>query len=330
MKSTPDFDFANLREVAQSVVAAEAAAVLALRERIDLQFEAAVRAMLDCTARIVVTGIGKSGHIGHKIAATLASTGTPAFFVHPADAAHGDLGMITPADVVLAISNSGESNELTLILPIIKRHGAKLICITSRPGSTLARASNICLDLGVDREADPLGLAPTSSTTAALAFGDALAVALLSARGFSQEDFARSHPSGALGRRLLLRCKDVMRSGTATPRVGPDTTVADTLLQTTRKGLGLCVIVDPATDHILGVFTDGDLRRILETRIDIHATRIAEIMTRNPHTIRAESLATEALRQFEIYSINSLPVVDHNGMLVGALNMHDLLRAGVA
>lgn len=330
MKSTPDIDFANLREVAQSVVAAEAAAVLALRERIDLQFDAAVRAMLDCTARIVVTGIGKSGHIGHKIAATLASTGTPAFFVHPADAAHGDLGMITPADVVLAISNSGESNELTLILPIIKRHGAKLICITSRPGSTLARASDICLDLGVDREADPLGLAPTSSTTAALAFGDALAVALLSARGFSQEDFARSHPSGALGRRLLLRCKDVMRSGTATPRVGPDTTVADTLLQTTRKGLGLCVIVNPATDHILGVFTDGDLRRILETRIDIHATHIAEIMTRNPHTIRAESLATEALRQFEIHSINSLPVVDHNSVLVGALNMHDLLRAGVA
>jgi arabinose-5-phosphate isomerase len=330
MQSIPEISFAKLLDVARSVVEAEAAAVLALRERIDDRFVAALQAMLDCTARIVVTGIGKSGHIGHKIAATLASTGTPAFFVHPADAAHGDLGMITPADVVLALSNSGESNELTLILPIVKRHGAKLICITSRPRSTLARASDICLDLGVDREADPLGLAPTSSTTAALAFGDALAVALLSARGFSHEDFARSHPSGALGRRLLLRCKDVMRSGVATPRISPDATVADTLLETTRKGLGLCVIVDPATGRVLGVFTDGDLRRMLETRIDVHATRIAEIMTRSPHTIGAESLATEALRQFEQHSINSLPVVDENGVLVGALNMHDLLRAGVA
>lgn len=330
MQSIPEHTPEHLLEVARGVVEAEAAAVLSLRERIDERFGAAVEAMLECTGRVVVTGIGKSGHIGHKIAATLASTGTPAFFVHPADAAHGDLGMITPKDVVLALSNSGESDELTLILPIIKRNGAALICITSRPGSTLARASDICLDLGVDREADPLGLAPTSSTTAALALGDALAVALLSARGFSHEDFARSHPSGALGRRLLLRCRDVMRSGSATPRVGPDATVAETLIETTRKGLGLCVIADPFTHHVLGVFTDGDLRRMFETRIDVHATRIDAIMKRSPHTINAENLAVEALRLFETYRINSLPVVDDEGVLVGALNMHDLLRAGVA
>lgn len=320
----------SMREIARSVIEAEAAAVLSLRERIDERFEAAAQAILQCQGRVVVTGIGKSGHIGRKIAATLASTGTPAFFVHPADAAHGDLGMIMPTDLVLALSNSGESDELTLILPIIKRNGAKLVCITSRSGSTLARASDICLDLGVDREADPLGLAPTSSTTAALAFGDALAMALLSARGFSHEDFARSHPSGALGRRLLLRCKDVMRSGTATPRVGPDDTVADTLLETTRKGLGFCVVAEPTTDHVLGVFTDGDLRRTLDTDLDMHSTRIAAIMTRNPHTIGGDNLAVEALRQFEQYSINALPVVDESGVLIGALNLHDLLRAGVA
>lgn len=316
--------------IARAVIEAEGAAVLSLQERIDERFAEAVHAILECAGRVVVTGMGKSGHIGHKIAATLASTGTPAFFVHPADAAHGDLGMIMPTDVVLAISNSGESDELTLILPIIKRHGARLVCITSKPGSTLGRASDICLDLGITREADPLGLAPTSSTTASLALGDALAVALLSARGFSPDDFARSHPSGALGRRLLLRCKDVMRSGEATPRVASRATVAETLLETTRKGLGLCVIADSDTGQVLGVFTDGDVRRMLETRIDVHETAIADVMTRAPHTIEAESLAVEALRLFEQFRINSLPVVDKDGRLVGALNMHDLLRAGVA
>lgn len=330
-QSAQESDATELIAVARQVIEAEAAAVLGLLDRVDDDsFVAAARAILVCSGRVVVTGMGKSGHIGNKIAATLASTGTPAFFVHPGEAAHGDLGMITPTDVVIAISNSGESDELVLILPIIKRHGATLVAITSRPTSTLARAADICLDLGVTREADPLDLAPTSSTTAALALGDALAVALLSARGFTHEDFARSHPSGALGRRLLLRCRDVMRSGTGTPRVSPGATVAETLLETSRKGLGLCVIADTATDQVLGVFTDGDLRRMFENRIDVHATCIAEIMTRNPRTIDEDALAAEALRVFDQFRINALPVTNGSGALVGALNMHDLLRAGVA
>jgi len=320
----------EVSRIAREVVEAEAAAVLGLKDRIDASFLGAVSKILECAGRVVVTGMGKSGHIGRKIAATLASTGTPAFFVHPGEAAHGDLGMITPADVVIALSNSGESDELLLILPLIKRHGAVLVAITSRRESTLGRAADFCLDIGVTREADPLGLAPTSSTTASLALGDALAVALLSARGFSREDFARSHPSGALGRRLLMRCRDVMRSGADTPRIAPDATIAETVLETSRKGLGLCVIAEPSSGMVLGVFTDGDLRRMLERRVDMHATLIREVMTRSPHTIKSDRLAAEALREMERFRISALPVVDEHDVLVGALNMHDLLRAGVA
>lgn len=323
-------DAARLIAIARQVVEAEAAAVLGLRERIGAHFSQAIDAILACTGRVAVTGMGKSGHIGRKIAATLASTGTPAFFVHPGEAAHGDLGMIAPTDVVIALSNSGESGEILLILPMIKRHGATLISITARPQSTLGLASDLCLDIGVAREADPMGLAPTASTTASLALGDALAIALLSARGFSQEDFARSHPSGALGRRLLLRCSDVMRSGPNTPLIHSGASIAETVLETSRKGLGLCVIVAPDSQRVAGVFTDGDLRRLFETRIDVHNTHIDDVMTRTPRTIRGDRLAAEALHEMERHGINALPVVDEQEVLLGALNMHDLLRAGVA
>jgi arabinose-5-phosphate isomerase len=284
--------------------------------------------MLDCQGRIVVLGIGKSGHIGGKIAATLASTGTPAFFVHPAEARHGDMGMITARDVVIALSNSGETDEILTLLPLIKRLGVPLIALTGNPESAIAALADVSIDVSVVEEACPLGLAPTSSTTAALAMGDALAVALLEARGFTAEDFARSHPGGRLGRRLLLLTADVMHSGARMPRSAPDDLLKDALLEMSRKGLGTTVVVD-ADEQVLGVFTDGDLRRALDRQVDLHTARVAEVMTQRCKTIAPTALAAEALRMMQQHKINALPVVNSAGKLAGVLNMHDLLRAGV-
>jgi arabinose-5-phosphate isomerase len=272
--------------------------------------------------------MGKSGHIGGKIASTLASTGTPAFFVHPAEASHGDIGMITRHDAVLALSNSGETDEILTIVPIIKRLGVPLIAFTGNAASALARVATVHVDIGVPAEACPLNLAPTASTTAALGVGDALAVALLKARGFTEEDFARSHPAGALGRRLLLHVKDVMRVGADVPKVSADTTLAEGLLEVTRKGLGMTAIVD-AKDHVIGVFTDGDLRRALEGAADLRHSRMREVMTRQAKTVQSGNLAAEAVHLMETHGITALLVVDADGILVGALNVHDLLRAGV-
>ncbi|MEA3132197.1 MAG: arabinose-5-phosphate isomerase [Gammaproteobacteria bacterium] len=296
--------------------------------RLGADFARACRICLDCRGRIVVTGMGKSGHIGGKIAATLASTGTPAFFVHPGDASHGDIGMITRDDAVLALSNSGETDEILTIVPIIKRLGVSLIAFTGSAGSRLAQAATVHLDIGVPAEACPLNLAPTASTTAALAVGDALAVALLKARGFTEEDFARSHPAGSLGRRLLLHVKDVMRVGKDVPKVAPHTPLAEGLMEVTRKGLGMTAIVD-AADHVLGVFTDGDLRRALDRAADLHSTRMDEVMTRGAKTVRGNTLAAEAVHLMETHRITSLVVVDADNTVVGALNVHDLMRAGV-
>jgi len=275
-----------------------------------------------------VTGMGKSGHIGGKIAATLSSTGTPAFFMHPGEASHGDIGMITRDDAVLALSNSGETAEILTLVPAIKRLGVPLIAFTGNSASTLARVATVHLDIGVPAEACPLNLAPTASTTAALAVGDALAVALLKARGFTEEDFARSHPSGALGRRLLLHVKDVMRIGAEVPKVAPDAPLAEGLMEVTRKGLGMTAIVDDA-NRVLGVFTDGDLRRALDRAVDLHGTRMEQVMTRHAKTVQANTLAAEAVLLMETHRITSLVVVDPQDVLVGALNVHDLLRAGV-
>ncbi|WP_406564705.1 KpsF/GutQ family sugar-phosphate isomerase [Marinobacter subterrani] len=283
---------------------------------------------MNCKGRVVVTGMGKSGHIGNKIAATLASTGTPSFFVHPGEASHGDMGMITSQDVVIAISNSGNTSEVVTILPLIKRMGAPLISMTGNANSTLAREALANLDVSVQVEACPLGLAPTSSTTATLVMGDALAVALLEARGFSAEDFAFSHPGGSLGRRLLLRVSDIMHTGDRIPVVDPNTTLSSALLEISRKGLGMTTVVDDQ-GTLVGIFTDGDLRRTLDRAVDIHNTPIHEIMTRHGRTIQADHLAAEALNVMDELKINALPVTDDTGALVGAINMHDLLRAGV-
>jgi arabinose-5-phosphate isomerase len=272
--------------------------------------------------------MGKSGHIGGKLAATLASTGTPAFFMHPGEASHGDVGMITREDAVLVLSNSGETEEILTIVPFIKRLGIPLIALTGNSSSALARIATVHLDIGVPAEACPLNLAPTASTTAALAVGDALAVTLLKARGFTEEDFARSHPAGALGRRLLLHVKDIMRTGDAVPKVSPDTTLAEGLMEVTRKGLGMTAIVD-VSDRVLGVFTDGDLRRALDRQADLHGTRMDEVMTRDAKRVHANSLAVEAVLLMERHRITSLVVVDTTDVVVGALNVHDLLRAGV-
>lgn len=317
----------KLKELASRVLAIEAEAVAKLIDRIDDRFVHACRLMLACQGRIVVLGIGKSGHIGGKIAATLASTGTPAFFVHPAEANHGDMGMITAQDVVTALSNSGETDEILTLLPLIKRLNVPLIALTGNPDSTLAKAADVHIDVSVAQEACPLGLAPTSSTTATLAMGDALAVALLEARGFTIEDFARSHPGGRLGRRLLLLIDDVMHVGEQMPRSAPDDLLKNALLEMSRKGLGATVVADQ-TGHVLGIFTDGDLRRALDRQVDIHATQVAEVMTRQCKTIAPGMLAAEALRMMQQYKINALPVVNSTGKLVGVLNMHDLLRAG--
>ncbi len=323
-------DETRLRELARAVIETEARAVTALGERIGPEFVRACRHMLDCEGRIVVIGMGKSGHIGGKIAATLASTGTPAFFVHPGEASHGDLGMITERDVVLALSNSGETDEILTILPLIKRLGVPLIALTGNPGSRLAREADVHLDVSVEKEACPLGLAPTASTTATLVMGDALAVSLLETRGFTADDFARSHPGGRLGKRLLLHVADVMHTGEAIPRVHPEDTLDAVLVEMTRKGLGLAIVGDD-DDRVLGVFTDGDLRRVLDHgQVDVHRLTIGEVMTSPCRTITAERLAAEALQLMDEKRINALPVVDAAGRLIGALNMHDLLRAGVA
>jgi len=319
----------KLEQLARAVIETEAQAVTALADRIGPDFIHACRFMYDCEGRIVVLGMGKSGHIGDKIAATLASTGSPAFFVHPGEASHGDMGMITDADVVLALSNSGETDEILTILPLIKRLGVPLISLTGNPNSTLAKASDAHLDVSVEKEACPLGLAPTSSTTAALVMGDALAVSLLEQRGFTADDFALSHPGGSLGRRLLLHVEDIMHGGDKMPCVGDNATLSAALLEMTKKGLGMTGVVD-AAGKLVGIFTDGDLRRVLDHgEVNVHETTIAEVMTRDCKTAQPRQLAVEVLSQMESFKINSLMVVDDHQQPVGALNMHDLLRAGV-
>jgi arabinose-5-phosphate isomerase len=314
--------------LARDVLDIEADAVRGLRNQLDEHFVSAVGFLLSCRGRVVVSGIGKSGHIARKLAATLASTGTPAFFVHPAEANHGDLGMILAEDVFIAMSNSGESEELISILPLLKRLGSKLIAITGRPESSLAKLADVHLNAGVSKEACPLNLAPTASTTAALALGDALAVAVLDARGFGAEDFARSHPGGALGRRLLTYVRDVMRTGDQMPQVLHDRTVHEALFQLTAKRMGMTAIVDEH-GRIEGIFTDGDLRRVLERTGDFRALPITEVMTRAPRTIAADHLAIEAVELMERHRINQMLVVDEAGKLIGALNMHDLFSKKV-
>lgn len=321
-------DSAAFIRAAKRTIEVESEAVNLLLDKIDDGFITACELILACEGRVVVTGMGKSGHISNKIAATLASTGTPAFFVHPGEASHGDMGMITQKDVVLAISNSGTTAEIITILPLIKRMGAPLISMTGAPDSTLARAAQAHLDVSVKQEACPLGLAPTSSTTAALVMGDALAIALLEARGFSAEDFAFSHPGGALGRRLLLKVEDIMHTGEAIPIVSRETLLSNALLEVTAKKLGITTVVD-ADGILLGIFTDGDLRRTLDHGIDIHTTQIDQVMTSHCKTISAGQLAAEALKLMQDNKINALVVVDENNRPAGALNMHDLLRAGV-
>lgn len=318
-----------LFRTAREVIATEARAIAALSAHIDERFHRACLLMIACRGRIVVTGMGKSGHVARKIAATLASTGTPAFFVHPGEASHGDLGMITPNDVVLALSNSGETDELLTILPAVKRQGVPLIALTGNNGSSLSKLADVHLDVSVPTEACPLGLAPTASTTAALVMGDALAIALLEARGFTAEDFARSHPAGALGRRLLIAISDVMHTGDEVPRVPTEASLSDALVEMTRKGLGMTGVVD-AHNRLVGVYTDGDLRRTLDdAAIDLRNTRVGQVMTQAAKTIGPERLAAEAAQLMEQYKISGLLVVDAERRLVGALNIHDLLRARV-
>lgn len=314
--------------LAREVLDIEADAIRGLRDQVDERFVAAVDLLLGCRGRVVVSGIGKSGHIARKLAATLASTGTPAFFVHPAEASHGDLGMVTKDDVFVALSNSGESEELVAILPLVKRLGSKLIAMTGRPQSSLAQLADVHLYAGVSKEACPLDLAPTASTTAALALGDALAMAVLDARGFGADDFARSHPGGALGRRLLTYVRDVMRTGDQLPKVSAAATVRDALFQLTAKRMGMTAIVNEA-NQVEGIFTDGDLRRVLERTGDFRDLPIVDVMTRTPRTIGPDHLAVEAVESMERHRINQMLVVDSEGRLIGALNMHDLFSKKV-
>ena len=324
--ANPGFDFAAS---GRRVIEIETQGLAAIATRIDGAFSAACRLMLACKGRVVCIGMGKSGHVARKIAATLASTGTPAFYVHPGEAGHGDLGMVIDADVVLALSNSGETDEVLTLLPVLKRQGNALIAMTGRPQSTLAREADVHLDVSVPAEACPLDLAPTTSTTAALALGDALAVALLEARGFTADDFARSHPAGALGRRLLLHITDVMHSGDEVPRVRAEATLSEALVEMSHKRLGMTAVVD-ADGKLLGLYTDGDLRRTLDDdAIDLRATRIDAVMTKSPKTIGSEALAVEAAQLMETHQINALLVLDGQRHVVGALNIHDLLRARV-
>ena len=325
----PMLDPDRLSASARRVFDIEADAIRGLATRLDAAFFRACALMLDCTGRIVVSGMGKSGHIANKIAATLASTGTPAFFVHPAEASHGDLGMITEKDVVLALSNSGETDELLAILPLIKRQGIPLVAMSGNPNSSLARLADVHIDVSVPVEACPLNLAPTSSTTATLVMGDALAIALLEARGFTADDFARSHPAGSLGRKLLMRISDIMHTGDQVPSVASGSSVSDALLEMTRKGLGLTAVVD-RDQRLLGVFTDGDLRRTLDdAEVDLRGTKVDALMTTRAKTITSDKLAVEAARLMEDFKIHALLVVETDGTLVGALNIHDLLRARV-
>lgn len=314
--------------LAREVLDIEAAAVKALSARLDDSFIRAMDVILHCSGRVIVSGMGKSGHIARKIAATLSSTGTPAYFVHPGEASHGDLGMITSDDVIIALSYSGESQELMTIVPVIKRRGAKLISMTGKPTSSLAKVSDVHLNAAVDKEACPMGLAPTASTTAALALGDALAVALLDAKGFGAEDFARSHPGGSLGRRLLTHVRDIMRSGEGLPMVSLDAMLGDAILEISKKGVGMTAIVD-AQQQVLGIYTDGDLRRTLAKKLDFNSTPISSVMSANPRRISPDSLAVEAVQMMEQYNISQMLVVDEQDKLVGALNMHDLLHAKV-
>ena len=322
------FDPESAQALARKTFEIEAAAVLGLAGRVGPEFAEAVRIMLGCKGRVAVMGMGKSGHIGRKVAATLASTGTPAMFVHPAEASHGDLGMITAQDVVLAISNSGESAEFAAILPVLSRQGVPLVAITGGAQSTLAKQAQVTLDSSVAQEACPLNLAPTASTTAQLAMGDALAVALLDARGFKEDDFARSHPGGAIGRKLLTHVSDVMRSGDQVPSASPDASFSDLMREMSIKGLGASAVVN-ASGQVLGIFTDGDLRRLVETGVDLRSLKAQEVMHANPRTVRADALAVEAVALMEQYSITSVLVVDASGKLCGALNSNDLLRAKV-
>lgn len=316
-------------ELGLAVLKTESEAIAALTQRLNQDFHRACEMILGCEGRIVVTGMGKSGHIGNKIASTLASTGTPAFFMHPGEASHGDLGMITPEDLVIALSNSGETSEITLLLPLIKRLAIPLIALTGKQKSTIARAADINLDVSVSKEACPLGLAPTSSTTAALAMGDALAIAILQARGFTEEDFALSHPGGNLGRRLLLRVSDIMHTGDAIPLVNTEYSLKQTLLEMTSKGLGMAGVIDPESSRLVGIYTDGDLRRTFEKMPNIETALVKDYMTANCVTIDAERIATEALNLMHDRKINALMVIDQNNLVQGALNIHDLLRAGV-
>ncbi|KGM56929.1 D-arabinose 5-phosphate isomerase [Lysobacter arseniciresistens ZS79] len=327
--ATPTPPAAGFADSGKRVFRIEAEALAAVGDRLDGDFSAACGLMLEARGRVVCTGMGKSGHVARKIAATMASTGTPAFYVHPGEAGHGDLGMITDADVVLALSYSGESDEVLMLLPVLKRQGNRLITMTGRAQSSLARAADVHLDVSVPAEACPIDLAPTSSTTASLAMGDALAVALMEARGFTADDFARSHPAGALGRKLLLHIADVMHGGDEVPRVGADATVSEALVEMSHKRLGMTAIVD-GDGRLLGLYTDGDLRRSLDdAKVDLRNTRIDQVMTRAPRTIGPDALAVEAAQLMEQHKISGLLVVDADRRVVGALNIHDLLRARV-
>lgn len=325
-----DFKDESLIKAGQKVLEIETASLTRLSSRLDSNFAKACRVILECTGRVIVLGIGKSGHVGNKIAATLASTGTPAFFVHPAEAMHGDLGMITKDDVAIMISKSGEVNEILAFMPLLKRLGIPLINITGNLTSTLAKLADINLDASVEREACSLNLAPTASTTVAMAIGDALAVSVLQARGFTEEDFARSHPGGMLGRRLLIKISDIMQTGEKIPRVLKGTKLADAIIEISQKCLGITTVVEQnAPDKVIGVCTDGDLRRAFSKPIDLNGTLIEEIMTTTFKTVSTEMLATEAVLLMQKYKISALPVVDHHQKLVGALNIHDLFKAGV-
>ncbi|GAB1388586.1 MAG: putative phosphosugar isomerase [Rubrivivax sp.] len=328
MTQTPAFDPARVLRLAERTLEIEAQALRELMARQGGHFVHAVQAMLQCRGRVIVMGMGKSGHVGRKIAATLASTGTPAFFVHPAEASHGDLGMLTAADLVLAISNSGESEELAVLLPALLRLGVVLVAMTGRPASTLAQHAHWVLSCAVEQEACPLNLAPTASTTAQMALGDALAVALLDARGFREEDFARSHPGGSLGRRLLMHVRDLMRSGEALPAVPPQASLDELLRAMTGKGLGFAAVVDDAA-RPLGIFTDGDLRRLIERGVELRGLRAEQVMHRQPRTVREDALAVTAAEVMEQHRVTSVLVVDEAGRLVGALNSNDLMRAKV-
>ncbi|MDO7597563.1 MAG: KpsF/GutQ family sugar-phosphate isomerase [Pseudomonadota bacterium] len=318
----------KLKTLGLAVINTEIEAISGLLNRIDDAFVRACQYLLNCKGRIVVIGMGKSGHIGGKIAATLASTGSPAFFVHPGEASHGDLGMITAHDVVIALSNSGETSEILTILPLIKRLGVPLIVLTGKPNSTLAMCADSHIDVSVDKEACPLGLAPTSSTTAALVMGDALAISLLEAKGFTAEDFALSHPGGNLGRRLLLRVSDIMHTGDTIPKVADGALISDALVEMTNKGLGMTAVTD-SRGQVVGIFTDGDLRRVIAQRVDVHTTKLAEFMTTHCKTGRSDMLAAEILTLMQRHKINALLITDDAQQLIGAVNMHDLLRAGV-